>query len=254
MGVHFFQSIAGRRLVAVAGSLVCLMMMAPFSYAEIIADSLDDWSVDGVQGERSWFNGYYNLTQDADGTYQAADFIEFLTDGSGGSTPVSPEGPNQWTGSDWNLTPSGGPWTFIGPEDAHPNGTNSAPNDEHWAIRRWVADSLTESSELNLTWHLRAQNLNGGGGTGGELFLNGTLLDKAVIGGTDDVGVTRSVIATVNPGDIIDLALTPENVDGTRSDGSDGSSFRLTIGPVPEPSTIILIGLGVVGALLLWRR
>ena len=54
-----------------------------------------------------------------------------------------------------------------------------------WAIRRWVADSLDSPAELELTWHLRAQNLNGGDGTGGILFHNGLELDSDLVGGTD---------------------------------------------------------------------
>lgn len=237
MGVHIFHSMSGR-LQLVVGSLVCLLLLCPVAGAATIADSIDDWTVDGVQGDRDWYSGMYNLTQDPDGTYQTDDFEAFTDD--------------QWTGSAWDVGPEG-PWTNLAQETAHPNGTNSNPGDEHWAIRRWVADSLTEPTDLVLTWHLRATNVNGDG-TGGELFQNGILLDKAVIGGADDVGVMRAITATVNPGDVIDLALTPENVDGTRSDGSDGSAFSLSVAPVPEPSSLILIGLGFIGLLMHRRR
>lgn len=220
---------------------------AALTPAAEVADSFNDWSFDGTQGENSWFNGYYNLTQDTNGTYDVDDFIPFLNDGSG---LVEPDGLNHWNGNMWVLyrdtSPNTGPWTRILQEGGHPNGTNSAapPSvpgsvpEEHWSVRRWVADSVAEPMELALTWHLRATNLNGGGGTGGRLFLNGTELDSAIIGGTDGTGVTRTVVATINPNDIVDLALTPENLDGSRSDGSDGSAFRLTIDtelPPPPP-------------------
>ena len=105
-----------------------------------LADSFDDWSTTGTQGENNWSNGYYNLTQDADGTYAVDDFIPFTNSAGPDGGPVAPDG-NHWRDDprQWDLTPSGGPWTFISQEGTHPNGTNSAPNDEHWSIRRYVA-------------------------------------------------------------------------------------------------------------------
>ena len=119
--------------------------------------------------------------------------------------------------------------TFIGPEGGHPNGENSAPNEEHWAIRRWIADEITDGTSVGLQWHLRATNTNGGAGTGGQLHVNGMMIDSAVIGGTDATGVTRTFYTTLDEGDVVDVALTPENTDGTRGDGSDGSAFWLKI-------------------------
>ena len=71
--------------------ILAVLLMATWSSAvqaqevTIIADSYDDWSFDGTQGENNWLNGYYNLTVDedeGDGTYQPEDFISFLNDGS----------------------------------------------------------------------------------------------------------------------------------------------------------------------------
>ncbi len=133
---HPVQSRFTRALV---GS-VCLAVLAaaPAVTAQtIVADSFDQWSTSGTQGENGWSNGYYNLTQDGDSTYQTGDFIPFTNDGSGDA--VSPGG-NHWSGSAWDLTGSGGPWTTIGQESTHPNGTNSDPGDEHWTIRRWESN------------------------------------------------------------------------------------------------------------------
>ena len=69
-----------------------------------------------------------------------------------------------------------GPWTFAGAEDAHPNGTNSTPNEEHWVLRRWEATTSTPA-ELELRSHIRKTNPNCGDGTSVNLYQNGNLLN-----------------------------------------------------------------------------
>ena len=99
-------------------------------------------------------------------------------------------------------------------------------------IRRWVADSLAAPTQLELQSHLRATNTSGTGTTV-HLYQNGTLLDTLTT--NSGAGLTNSVYPTINPGDVIDLALTPEGMDGDRADGSDGSAFRLTVTDNPPP-------------------
>jgi hypothetical protein len=191
------------------------------------ADSSDDWSATGTQGENNWFNGYYNLTQDADGQYATADFIPFTNSAGPGGGPVEPDG-NHWSGTQWDLTSeASGPWTELGQGTTHPNGTNSLPNEEHWSIRRWVADGLPETAPVQVSWEMRKTNLNGDGVTG-ILFVNGERVDEATIAGNDGVGETRTYSYNAKNGDIVELALTPvgETNDG---DGADGSANRLTI-------------------------
>ena len=184
--------------------------------AEVYADSRDDWSTDGTQGAGGWYNGYYNLTADADDTYSADEFIEF--------------GPEHWRGANWRLAPGGAPWTFVAQEGVHPNGTNSAPNQEHWVIRRWVSD-LSEG--VNVTWHTRETNL-GGTGVSGMLYHNGVEIDSEVIAGGDGVGVTRTVAVNLSVGDVLDLALSPTGPNENRHDGSDGSGNWLRISQDPD--------------------
>ncbi len=196
--------------------------------ADVVADSADDWSTGGIQGERGWFNGFYNLTTDGNGTYQLTDFQEFENSGGG----VSING-NHWTGSAWDLTTTHppGPWTVLDREGTHPNGTNSADpsgnRHEHWTIRRWVCDRDIEAAQV--TWHFSKTNTNGGNGVEGILFLNGTELASDRIGGQDGVGVTETLAVDLSEGDVLDLALTPVGSNGNRSDGSDGSVTRLTV-------------------------
>ncbi|MBN1419538.1 MAG: thrombospondin type 3 repeat-containing protein, partial [Planctomycetes bacterium] len=193
--------------------------------ATTVADSFLDWSSTGTQGEKGWYNGYFNLTQDANGQYGANDFIPFTNQYGAGGGAVTPDG-NHWTGSSWDMHPTGGPWTSIGPEDTHPNGTNSSPGHEHWTIRRWVCDRSIHDAEI--TWHFRKTNLNGSG-VGAGLFINGQQVDTASIAGNDGAGITRTFTSDLGPGDRIDLALTPVGPTGDRADGSDGSANRLTI-------------------------
>jgi hypothetical protein len=218
-----------RRLLSSSASIAAVLVLlglAPALRAEILADSFDDWSFDGVQGENNWFNGYYNLTQDADGNYSADDFIEFFNEFGAAGGPVAPDG-NHWNGAIWDLTGEAvGPWTELGQEGTHPNGANSAPGEEHWTIRRWASDF---SGRVTLRWHIRATNVACGTGTAGLLFVNGEQVDSAIVGGTDGVGLDRAVCVTIAEGDLIDLALTPEGFGGDRGDGCDGSALRLTI-------------------------
>ncbi|MEX2186259.1 MAG: PEP-CTERM sorting domain-containing protein [Pirellulales bacterium] len=225
-----------RFLLLAAAAFLALFASASRSHAVTLADSFNDWSFSGTQGENDWIYGYRNFTLDGGGAYDfTTSFIPFLNDGTG----VIGAG-NQWTGDHWRLEANpggtGGPWTELLQENSHPNGTNSQPLQEQWTIRRWVASSVVAPTELALEWQLRKTNTGGGDGVGGFLYLNGVQLDTAAIGGTDGVGVMRTAVATINPGDVIDLALTP---GAAHNDGADGSAFRLRITdelPPPPPA------------------
>ncbi len=186
----------------------------------VIANSIAEFS--GVQGKDGWFNGYRNVTADggAENYNPASDFIPY----AGGTGLGDWDGSAQlWTGTVWDMeTAAAGPWTFQNAESIHPNGINSAPNEEHWAIRRWVADELTSPTAVSIIWQVRKEN-GAGGGVGGALYINGTKADSVVIAGNATAEPKRRHNTTLKKGDIVDLALTPENADGTRSDGSDGS-------------------------------
>jgi len=208
---------------------------------EVLADSFDEWSTTGTQGENDWFWGYYNFTQDLDGIYDPEeDYIEFTNSCGAGGDPCAEGGPvdpagNHWTGTSWDMTQAqSGPWTGLGQESVHANGTNSAPNDEHWPMRRWVSDV---DGPVALLWHLRKTNLAGQGVTG-ILFVEGVEVDRMSIEGPDGIGVTRVVTVELSVGEYIDLAMTPVGPNGNTADGSDGSASRLTVlttDAVPAP-------------------
>lgn len=205
--------------------------------AFVIADSIGEFS--GVQGQNGWFNGYRNYTLDlAEGgtmDYDPnADFIPY----PGGEGLGDWDGVTQtWSNGAWDLnTEAAGPWTFQNAQSIHPNGENSFPNEEHWAIRRWVASELTGETNATIIWQVRKENLNPDGVTG-ALFINGRLVDSQTIAGTDGTNPKRRYSTVLKKGDIVDLALTPENVDGTRTDGSDGSITWFWVDTRPPVTT-----------------
>ena len=176
-----------------------------------LADSREQFS--DVQGAEGWISGYRNYSTDGGGdNYDPnSGFIDFP--------------PDSWRGDQWRLAPSGAPWTALGAENTHPNGTNSAPNEEHWTIRRWVA-SVDSPTDVRVYWTHRAAN-TAGDGTTGAIHLNGERVDSIAV--SDGVGDTRSYYLTINNGDIIDQVVTPVGVSGSRIDGSDGSANWMRI-------------------------
>lgn len=183
-----------------------------------VADSGADWSTNGIQGERGWYQGYCNRSQDPTPGYQAADFVPFPSAG-GAWSPT-----NFWRGFDWDWNPDPVPCLNLGPQFAHPSGTNSGP--EYWAIRRWVSST---AGRVRVQWFTRKSNPFGSGVTG-KFLHNGLERDSASITAGDVVGVQRSVdLADVAPGDTLDLALTPTGPAGQADDRGDRSLNGMTI-------------------------
>jgi hypothetical protein len=191
-------------------ALALLLILAAGVRAELAADSAIEWSTSGAQGESGWYNGHYNQTLDPDGSYDADDFLPFA--------------PEAWTGSLWDLElAESGPWTTIGQEYVHPNGNNSVPGEEHWAIRRWVSDV---SGSVAITWTVRkVENFGCGNGVIGYLFVEGVRMDSAAVSPDDAIGNTSTVTLEIQAGDRIDVAVAPNGPDDC-----DGSATRLTVG------------------------
>ena len=198
-----------------------LLATAQTNGQEVLADSIVEFS--GVQGQDDWWHGYRNLTLDggANDYDPASDFIAFP--------------PDAWRGAQWRLAPSGAPWTTLGQENTHPNGTNSAPNEEHWTVRRWTASpaDLASSSLLQVEWFIAKTNTNGEGVTA-QLHLNGTMVGRASIAGNNNTGVNRMSFVTVESGDHVDLVHTPTGPGGNTRDGSDGSVTSMVISTVVD--------------------
>lgn len=176
-----------------------------------LADSVLSFSE--IQGESGWESGYRNVTLDGGGIDydHVADFVPFPAE--------------SWRGTGWRLAPGGAPWTLLEAENSHPNGTNSAPNEEHWTVRRWTAEGLDGESAVRISWSTRKVNPNGDGVTG-AVHLNGERLDSAVV--SDTAGVNRIYYANISNGDVLDLILSPQGRTSA-IDGSDGSANSMRI-------------------------
>ena len=174
----------------------------------------------GVQGMNDWHYGYRNL--EADGGATDYDPINHFI----------PFAPADWQGTYWDLnTALSSPWTEMGRDIAHPSGASPL----HWAVRRWVANELTEDTALALRWHAHKTNVNGGNGVTVAIHINGRQVDNAVIAFNDSVGVTHTYYVVAQPGDIIDQILSPTGTDGNNQDASDGTFLWLEVDTAIPP-------------------
>jgi hypothetical protein len=225
-----------------ATTLTAVALASTASYAVIvnvdnpvtIADSLADFAVDfsgGDAGANGWNYGYYNYTADGDSTYAQGDFVPFTA--------------GQTRGTGYGLVPSNAPWTFVdGGNNGHPNGTNSAPDEEHWAIRRY---NIGTSGAVDVDWLLRSANGNGPGTTL-HVYHNGVEVANSGAVSTT-AGTTGVANLNVSPGDVIDFALSPVGNGGDRSDGSDASVFG---GILSMPNTLSFDGIEIANTRTDW--
>lgn len=182
---------------------------------DVLADSVRDWSVSGIQGESYWINGYYDRTNDDDGSYSANDL-----------TWINDEW--YWRSQAWEMGANGNPaanppWVRIGDEGVHPNGVNNAF--EAWAMRRWISDY---AGDVTVVFHLRKAN-GANSGITGKMILNGNEIFSQVVPGNDQVGFEVRTNLTVQVGDLLDFAQTPIGVNGATSDGSDSGFMTAQI-------------------------
>ena len=202
-------------------------LSVPTVHAQVIANSVTEFS--GNQGQNGWFNGYrnYTLSGETENYDPKADFIPY----DGGAGLGAWDGFSQfWTGTAWDLnTAAAGPWTTQGPQTTHPNGSNSAPNEEHWTIRRWAATELTAPAVLQVIWTVRKQDTAGGNGVTGGIWLNGKKVVAVAIAANSSQGVTRTNYISIKSTDVLDLVLTPVGPNGVRTDGNDNSVTTMQV-------------------------
>ena len=100
--------------------LALLTLSAP-ARAQVIADSIADWSATGVQGENSWYYGWFDLTDDElndDGLYEEDNFIEYKNDPDvdvRDQVWIPGAEVNHWlpnNGGSWRLDVAQAPWTI----------------------------------------------------------------------------------------------------------------------------------------------
>ncbi|MEM7386867.1 MAG: hypothetical protein AAF514_18160 [Verrucomicrobiota bacterium] len=198
--------------------------------AEVIADSQADWSWDGIQGERGWHYGYRNVTNDggAKDYDPKVSFIPFRNDGT-----LELSDRNHWNGSLYSLSPelfSEPPWTYLTAEESHTNGVSSSPHEEHWPIRRFVAENIDRIMPIAIRWTTGSgPPYRASGGHTTMLYINGKRVDEVTLGPEAGAWSDRTYYHNLLPGDIIDLASSPLGTDGALSDSGDAIRDALYI-------------------------
>ncbi len=237
---------------AIVVGIACLLTASTAQALFIVADSNgSDWTGSpGEQGYANWYYGYYDRTADladgGDGTYDAAsEFTEFL--GGAGQGPHSST--NHWSGSQWQYYSSDWQYLILARNMHHPTIEN-ANRPEGYVIRRWI-------SEVNGLIHIDGYFRNtasDGDGTNGRIFING--IEKFAQATHQGVYASFLLHEPVNAGDSIDFMtdIGPGAWGGpTPTTQADSTSFYATIS-VPEPTTLTLFGLGLIGLIGCRRR
>jgi hypothetical protein len=130
----------------------------------------------------------------------------------------------------------------------HPGPTAST---NQFSIVRWIAPA-SGSYLIDAYWTDLDPNgtqFSGVNGASGAITLNGSVLFNVSFG--NNSGTSTTFTQTLNAGDIVDF------LTGSQGDYRfDDTAFNATITLVPEPTTTfsLLVGVGLLGALLYWRR
>ena len=151
-----------------------------------VADSVADWSLNGAQGEKNWFYGYYfESTNVVTPPYYTSNFVAFPRDNG----PYGPK--NFWDGQSWIWFNGNPPLDEIGREIMNPTGLNNAIR--HWVLRRWIS---TVSGKITVTWTMAKPDSTGAGVTG-RILQNGTQRDAFTMSGTSANQLfTRTLVMT----------------------------------------------------------
>ncbi len=214
------------------GSQFFMEMSRQNIYNGIATTLFADSAADFGENTNGWTYGYYNTT--LNGSPAPGGFIPFSS--------------GAWNGTFWDLNPAAsGPWSEINATGGHPNGTNSAPNEEHWVTRRYTIQP-GEEGNIIAEWNLAKGNTGGGAGTSVHILWNGVEVASTGVEGFDGLGFTgRLALPGTQVGDTIDIALAPQGLDaelfgaGDNSDGADGSLFGMRLYTVPEPAVHMVI-------------
>jgi hypothetical protein len=195
---------------------------APGGTVTTIADSVIEFG--GTQGGSNWFYGYWNKKDDANGTYEAADFIQFPR-----GTDNVLSSANYWNGTNWNWPPPADPpWTELTSTGGHPAGANGDPSAAiHWTVRRYIAEV---PGQLRLSGTLACSGQSGtcGDGTIGRIFVDGVeVFQRHVL----NLSVGYSLLVNVTAGSIIDFAIDPGAAD---NDFCDATTFTATVRSVSD--------------------
>jgi hypothetical protein len=189
-----------------------------------IANTIADFPTGAAtpQGVNGFTYGIYQ--QDTTpGVFQA-----FPTDGT---TTLSAG--NHWNGTVFDVFAGNPPWTNLGSNNAHPNGTNSGGGLQ-WAVRRYTVEPFTSNPlatsgvSVNYSFNHNTAAVESNGTTVGLIHNGASVTSSTIAGGGSFSG--SGTISGVSVGDTIDYYLSPEGLalqGGTlQHDGSDSSNFN----------------------------
>lgn len=177
---------------------------APVSCPGVCASSADDFAE--VQGTGGWWYGAWDITDDADGIYEPADF-ELFAEVSG-----------LWRPPDWQPDPDPHfTWAYLAAWGGHPASYPIRRAD----VRRWI--STLEGAAIARVAHAKS-DASGGDGTRAMLVVDGQLLLTRDVAGTDGAGFVEDVPVIVHVGSTVDLLL-----HSIGDDGSDTTNQSLQI-------------------------
>jgi len=151
---------------------------------------------DTSQGTQGWFYGYWFVTSDANGFYEASDFLEFVWVGL-------------WRPPDYQDTGPTFTWAYLLHWGGHPGATPT----EKVPVRRWVSD-VAGLAEAVVT-HRKADT-SCGDGTRALLYVDGVVKLSRDVAADDDTGFVDVVPIEIQIGSRIDLLLHP--IDGEECD------------------------------------
>ncbi|HEY0457310.1 MAG TPA: lamin tail domain-containing protein, partial [Verrucomicrobiae bacterium] len=199
----------------------------------IVADSVADWSVTGLQGYKNWYYGFWNGgTGFPLPSYSAGAFTPFPNAGG-------PPGTNNfWDGQSWHAPFGSTPIDEIGQYAMIPNGNNDGAI--HWAIRRWVS---TVNGTITLNYRIEKPETTGGGATV-RIFRNGSQIDAANVPASLASVLNRKIdLVGVQVGDLIDFALDP-SASGDFNDTGDECLVSVTIQGHPSLTSQVAGNIG----------
>ena len=230
------QSLILRRLaVCIVG--VALFWFGSTAQATIIADVRGDYAAGTNNGDP----GILPATGTGNWNYLASDTVNPTLDGTLDVLPW-----NSINSSYQNFTLGGSSNSIdllsvglsLQEIRMHPSASNRPPP---FDVARWIA-GVGEAGLINISGNVRKVDAGGGGGVTFDLFVNGISLFNSTLSFNDTVGVAFNQTLTVGVGSTVDFVVGPNGLDAF-----DSTGLKATITAVPEPTTMTLLGIGLVG-------